>query len=233
MIKGIVLVSGGLDSLVTAAIANSECDELYFLHLNYGQKTEKRELVAFHKIVKHYHPETDLIVDISYLKQIGGSSLIDKKLAIKDSANSDAVPDTYVPFRNAHLLAIAVSWAEKIAADRIYIGAVEEDSAGYPDCRESFYQAFQTAVNTGTKDITNVKIITPLIHKNKAEIVRIGKNLTAPFQFSWSCYRENKIACGTCDSCVLRIRGFKKAGIKDPISYQIKINWNETEGKNV
>ncbi|MBT3168986.1 MAG: 7-cyano-7-deazaguanine synthase QueC [Candidatus Cloacimonetes bacterium] len=223
--KGIVLVSGGMDSLVVAAIAQKECDEIYFLHLNYGQKTEVRELRAFQQMRGFFQPKDVLVVDVSYLKQIGGSSLTDRKLEIKDFAGDDGVPNSYVPFRNAHLVTIATSWAEVICANRIYIGAVEEDSSGYPDCRENFYKALEKAIDLGTKDETKIEICTPIIHKRKAEIIQIGDKFGAPLHFSWSCYRDNEIACGTCDSCVLRISAFKEAGLIDPIKYAIEIDW--------
>jgi len=218
--KAIVLVSGGMDSLVTTAIAENECNELYFLHLNYRQKTEKKELEMFQKICEFYQPEDKLIVDVSYLKQIGGSSLTDDNIPVKDFSGSEEIPDSYVPFRNAHLLTIATSWAEVIKADRIYIGAVEEDSSGYPDCRESFYHSFEKAIALGTKDETKIKIITPIIHKKKSEIIKIGKELGVPFELSWSCYRNNEIACGVCESCILRLKAFKEAGMIDPIQYE-------------
>ncbi|MCD4819682.1 MAG: 7-cyano-7-deazaguanine synthase QueC [Candidatus Cloacimonetes bacterium] len=221
MIKGIVLVSGGLDSLVTASIAQQECDEIYFLHLNYGQKTERKELESFQKLQKFYKPIDSLIVDISYLKQIGGSSLTDDSIAVKDFTGEIEVPDSYVPFRNAHLVTIATSWAEVIDANRIYIGVVEEDSSGYPDCREEFYESLQKTIDLGTKEETNIRIHIPIVHKNKSEIIKIGFELGAPFEHSWSCYKNNDIACGTCDSCVLRLRAFKKIGIKDPIPYLV------------
>jgi len=221
--KGIILLSGGMDSLVTAAIATRQCDEIYFLHVNYGQKTEQKELECFHKLVEHYQPAGTLVTSIDYLRQIGGSSLTDDAMEVTDHQNTDQMPSSYVPFRNAHLLAIAVSWAEVIHADRIYIGAVEEDSSGYPDCRESFYQAFQQAINLGTADGTKIEIITPVIHLTKPEIIRKGIELKAPFEYSWSCYRENEIACGTCDSCVLRLQAFKKAGMEDPLPYKVRL----------
>lgn len=225
MIKGIVLVSGGMDSLVTAAIAHEECDETYFLHVNYGQTTQAREQKCFDAIVAHYQPAGTLCTSIDYLAVIGGSSLTDASMTIRDFNGSDDVPNTYVPFRNAHLINIAVSWAEVIGAQRIYIGAVEEDSSGYPDCRESFYQALEKAIDLGTRDDTHINIHTPIIHKSKAEIVALGLQLNAPMQHSWSCYRANDVACGTCDSCVLRIRAFQQAGIADPIPYAIKIEF--------
>ncbi len=226
--KGIVLLSGGMDSLVCAAIAARDCDELYFLHLNYGQKTEARELKSFHQLTEFYEPQDTMIVDVSYLKQIGGSSLTDDSIEVKDYTGDSAVPDSYVPFRNANLVTVAVSWAEVIGAQRIYVGAVEEDSSGYPDCREAFYKALESAVDLGTKDDTKIKLFTPIIHKTKPEIIKLGLELEVPFQYSWSCYKNNELACGVCDSCVLRINSFKKAGVKDPIDYAIEIDWNRS-----
>jgi len=226
--KSIVLLSGGMDSLVTAAIAAKESEEVYFLHLNYKQKTQERELKAFEQISGFYKPKDTLIIDIDYLAKIGGSSLTDKNMRVKnhDEVN-DIVPDSYVPFRNGNLLAIATSWAEVIGANRIYLGAVEEDSSGYPDCRESFYTAYQKAIDMGTKDKTKIKIVTPIIHMKKSQIIAMGDELKAPFEYSWSCYKENDEACGVCDSCHLRINAFKEAGLKDPIPYKIKIDWEK------
>ncbi|MBN1948985.1 MAG: 7-cyano-7-deazaguanine synthase QueC [Candidatus Cloacimonetes bacterium] len=224
--SAIVLLSGGMDSLVTAGIAANEMDELNFLHVNYGQKTEVRELRSFRRLVEYFHPQRQLVTDISYLKEIGGSSLTDPAMEVEDYQERSGIPATYVPFRNGHLVAIAVSWAEVIEAQNIYLGAVEEDSSGYPDCRESFYQAMENAIALGSKTGSNLKIITPIIHKSKEEIIRLGLQLDLPFQFSWSCYKNNDIACGVCDSCVLRIRAFRKAGVKDPLPYAIDIDWN-------
>ena len=227
--KGIVLVSGGMDSLVSAAIADQECDELYFLHAHYGQPTESKERECFVKISAHYKALDILSVNLQYLTTIGGSSLTDENMEIPDHNGSDEVPSTYVPFRNANLLGVAVSWAEVIGAQRIYIGAVEEDSSGYPDCRLSFYEAYQKAVDLGTKDETHIEIRTPVINMNKQQIIRKALELKAPLEYSWSCYRREDKACGTCDSCVLRINAFKKAGIADPIEYAINIDWNNNE----
>ena len=227
--NAIVLVSGGMDSLVTAAIAKNECDDTSFLHVNYGQKTEQKELESFNKIVEFYKPEKSLITDINYLKKIGGSSLTDVQILVKDHNKTSEIPDSYVPFRNAHLISIAVSWAEIIGANRIYIGAVEEDSSGYPDCRESFFKQLEKAIDLGTKNNTKIEIITPIIHKTKTEIIKIGKELNVSFELSWSCYKNNDIACGLCDSCFLRIKAFKEIGIKDPIPYEIKIEWFKNE----
>ncbi|MCX7990589.1 MAG: 7-cyano-7-deazaguanine synthase QueC [Proteobacteria bacterium] len=218
----VVLVSGGMDSCVTASIASIDYS-LAFLHVNYGHRTEKREERAFNDLCNFFKPVKKLIVDISYLKQIGGSALTDKNIEIpKGGLSKGCVPSTYVPFRNAHLLSIAVSWAEVIGAKRVYIGAVEEDSSGYPDCKEEFFVAFQEAVNKGTKPDTEIKIFTPLIHKSKAEIVKIGMHLGSPLELSWSCYSEEDIACGVCESCILRLKGFKEAGYEDKIPYREK-----------
>jgi len=225
MSKGIVLLSGGMDSLVTASIAQKECEELYFLHLNYGQRTEIRELRSFRKMKDFFKPKGDLIVDVSYLKDIGGSSLTDDNIEVRDFNGSNEIPNSYVPFRNAHLVTIAASWAEVIGVEKIYIGAVEEDSSGYPDCRESFFKAMQKSIDNGTKPETKIEIKTPIIHLQKAEIIKLGMKLGAPLDLSWSCYRNNDIACGKCDSCVLRVNAFKEAGLKDPIPYEIEMNW--------
>lgn len=232
MSRAVCLISGGMDSCVTAAIANEENDELFGLHLNYGQRTQKKELECFEHICDWYKITSDkrLIVDVSYLSQIGGSCLTDHNIEVpKEGVQKDKIPISYVPFRNAQILAIAVSWAEKMGANRIYIGAVQEDSSGYPDCREEFYKAFQEAVNTGTKPDTHIEIRTPVIHMSKADIATIGscKGLKAPLHYTWSCYEDNDNACGECDSCRLRIMGFVRAGFVDPIAakYRFPINW--------
>lgn len=220
LIRSIVLVSGGMDSLVTAAIAQQESSELFFLHVNYGQRTEQRELKSFKLIEEHYQPKDVLICDIEYLKQIGKSSLIDKSMSLEDDDKSAKVPSSYVPFRNAHLLAIATSWAETIEVNRIYIGAVEEDSSGYPDCREVFLTAFNQALNLGTKVDYPIEIKAPLLHLRKKNIVLRGLNLKAPFHYSWSCYKENEVACGKCASCLYRLKAFHEAGVIDPLPYR-------------
>ena len=217
----IALVSGGMDSCVTAAIANGVNDELAFLHISYGQRTESRERKAFNDIADFYHVERRLDISIEHLAKIGGSSLTDKKIEVTE-ANLDnkEIPTSYVPFRNANMLSIAVSWAEVIGANAIYIGAVAEDSSGYPDCRPEFYGAFQKTIDAGTKPDTHIEIRTPIIHLTKAEIVKRGLELNAPLHLTWSCYRSENLACGTCDSCALRLRGFEQAGTKDPVAYQ-------------
>ena len=220
--SSIVLVSGGMDSCVTAAIASRVNDVLAFLHISYGQRTEAREQQAFNDIADHYGIEKRLDISIEHLARIGGSSLTDKSIDVTEAdLESTEVPTSYVPFRNANMLSIAVSWAEVIGATAIYIGAVAEDSSGYPDCRPEFYAAFQQTINTGTKPGTRIEIRTPIIHLSKAEIVKKGIELGAPLELTWSCYRSEGPACGTCDSCTLRLRGFKRAGQDDPLSYSI------------
>ena len=217
----IILVSGGMDSCVTAAIANEENDDLAFLHISYGQRTEARERNAFNDIADFYEVEKRLDISIEHLTKIGGSSLTDNTIEVTEAnLKSKDIPTSYVPFRNANMLSVAVSWAEVIGANSIYIGAVAEDSSGYPDCRPEFYDAFQKTIDTGTKPDTQIEIRTPIIHLNKAEIVKKGIELGAPLKLTWSCYRSEELACGTCDSCVLRLRGFEQAGKKDPIRYR-------------
>lgn len=217
----VVLVSGGMDSLVCAAIANEAHEHLAFLHLNYGQKTEERELASFHKIADHYNVDPSLrkIIDVSFLKQIGGSSLTDDGIDVKKfKGDSEEIPDSYVPFRNTHIIAMAVSWSEVIGAKKIYIGAVYEDSSGYPDCRPSYYEAYNNLIKQGTK-AGDIQILTPVIYLKKEEIVQKAVSLKAPLEHSYSCYARGDKACGVCDSCALRLRGFEKAGIQDPIEY--------------
>ena len=217
----VILVSGGMDSLVTAAIANEKHDNLAFLHLNYGQKTQEKELQCFHEIADHYNVPQNLrkIIDVSFLKQIGGSSLTDDNIDVKKyKGDSEEIPDSYVPFRNTHIVAMAVSWAEVIGAEKIYIGAVEEDSSGYPDCRPSYYKALNALIKEGTKEGV-IEVITPVIAMKKHEIVQRAVDLKAPIKMSWSCYDRGGKACGVCDSCALRLRGFQRAGFEDPIEY--------------
>ena len=219
----VVLASGGLDSCVCVADAARRHD-LAMLHVNYGQRTQARELRAFTDIADHYAvpPERRLVTDLDHLRRIGGTSLIDTSMTVETGMPVDeaAVPSTYVPFRNAHILCIATSWAEVIGARALYIGAVEEDSSGYPDCRESFYRAFQQAIDEGTRPETHLTVETPLIHLDKADIVRRGLVLKAPLHLTWSCYVAEDRACGQCESCRLRLRGFAAAGVPDPIPYR-------------
>ncbi len=223
--NAIVLVSGGMDSALTAAIANQKYD-LNFLHVNYGQKTQSRELKAFTELAEFYKVRKKLVVDISHLKDIGGSSLTDKKINVsKADLNSKIIPSSYVPFRNANILSIAVSWAEVINARKIFIGAVEEDSSGYPDCRKKFFDVFNKMIAAGTKPGQGIKVEAPIINLTKKEIVLMSVKINAPIHLTWSCYKENTIACGTCDSCALRLRGFQLAGLKDFIKYRKVINY--------
>ena len=216
-----MLVSGGMDSCVTAAMANHDNAELAFLHVSYGQRTEERERRAFNDLADHFSVEKRLDLSIEYLAKIGGSSLTDENIAVTEAdLESKDIPTSYVPFRNANMLSIATSWAEVIGASAIYIGAVAEDSSGYPDCRPEFYAAFQQTINTGTKPDTHIEIRTPIIDLTKAEIVKKGIALDAPLHLTWSCYRNEDLACGTCDSCALRLRGFKQAVVNDPIVYE-------------
>ncbi|HEX3145329.1 MAG TPA: 7-cyano-7-deazaguanine synthase QueC [Pyrinomonadaceae bacterium] len=216
----VCLVSGGMDSCVTAAIANEENEELAFLHVSYGQRTEARERKSFGDLADHFKVNKRLVASIEYLKEIGGSSLTDRQISVAEAnLATKEIPTSYVPFRNSHLLAIATSWSEVLGANRIYIGAVAEDSSGYPDCRPEFYEAFQKAIDIGTKPDTNIVIVTPVIQLRKSEIIERGLELHAPLELTWSCYQSEDLACGVCDSCALRLRAFAEAGIADPIKY--------------
>lgn len=218
----VIAVSGGMDSCVTAAIAN-ENYELAFTHINYGQRTEKRELKAFNDIADYFKVEGRLIVDYSHLSKIGGSSLTDKNISVSQAdLNNKSVPTSYVPFRNANILSACVSWAEVLNAKAVFIGAVYEDSSGYPDCRPGFFSAFEKMIALGTKPVTKIKIETPVIHLSKAEIIKKGIELKAPLHLTWSCYQNEDKACGVCDSCALRLRGFQVAGVEDPIPYSMR-----------
>lgn len=220
----VVLVSGGLDSCVTAALA-AEVGELALLHATYGQRTADRERQAFEAIADHYHvpPEARRVIDLRFLGALGGSALTDSSIAVPVGSvdvEGPGVPITYVPFRNALLLSSAVSWAELRGAEAIYIGAVEEDSSGYPDCRQEFLSAFERAVQLGTATPRPIEIRAPLLHWNKAAIVKRGVALGAPLGSTWSCYQAEHSACGRCASCRLRLRGFAIAGVPDPIPYE-------------
>jgi 7-cyano-7-deazaguanine synthase len=220
--KAVVLMSGGMDSCVTAAIA-SQSHQIAALHASYGQRTERRELQSFQALADHFSAVDRLAVRLDYFSAIGGSSLTDTGMQIRDAdLTSLEIPNTYVPFRNAHFLAIATSWAEVLGATQIYIGAVWEDSSGYPDCRPEYYDAMNQLIRAGTRPTTNITVETPLIHLSKLEIVKRGVELAAPFQLTWSCYRDSDAACGVCDSCALRLRAFGEAGVEDPIAYSTR-----------
>ncbi len=225
----IALVSGGMDSLVSLAMAVGEHGRVASLHLNYGQRTQDKELECFARMSDHYAIPRELrkVVDMGFLKAIGGSSLTDQEMPVRSHAGeeelcgSGEIPNSYVPFRNTLILALAVSWAEVIGAKKIYIGAVEEDSSGYPDCRASYYRAFNALIREGTK-AQDIEVVAPVIAMDKKQIVEKAMELKAPIEYSWSCYQRSDRACGVCDSCVLRLRGFRRACVKDPIPYADK-----------
>jgi len=216
--RAVVLLSGGMDSCVCAALAARDHGTAA-VHVSYGQRTEARELQAFEGICTRLGITQRLIVRNEALRAIGGSALTDDRIEVPQAHTVGAdIPVTYVPFRNAHFLSVAVSWAEVMGADKVYIGAVEQDGSGYPDCRPAYYEAFNQVIKAGTRD-GRIEIVTPLIGLRKAQIVRLGLELGAPFDLTWSCYGQQDYACGMCDSCVLRLRAFAAAGVKDPISY--------------
>ena len=221
----VVLLSGGMDSCVTATLA-AQNHRLAVLHSSYGQRTEARERRAFEEIAEFLGAERTLHVDQRYMSEIGGSALTDNSVEVPDAdlvaAQQGEIPVTYVPFRNAHFLSAAVSWAEVLEAGAIFIGAVEQDSSGYPDCRPAYYKAFNGVIETGTRPETSIEIRAPLIGLSKAEIVAQGVELDAPLHLTWSCYRSAEAACRSCDSCVLRLRAFEQAGIRDPIRYAVR-----------
>jgi len=218
--EAVVMMSGGMDSSVCASIAKSEGYVISALHINYGQRTQSRELLAFNEVTDYLGISKRLVVDIGYLSKIGGSALTDTSIPIpKANLESKDIPVSYVPFRNANILAIATSWAEVLGATALYIGAVEEDGSGYPDCRKEFFEAFERMIAFGTKPETSIRIFTPLLHLSKKEIILRGIELNAPLHLTWSCYTSDEVACGDCDSCALRLRGFTQAGILDKIPY--------------
>lgn len=217
----VVLLSGGMDSCVTAAIARLRY-RVAVLHSSYGQRTQSREKLAFDRISDFWKIDTRLAIDQSYLNRIGGSALTDEHISVPDcdlAAAGGSIPVTYVPFRNAQFLSAAVAWAEVLGAEAVFIGAVEQDSSGYPDCRPAYYEAFNRLIDLGTRPETRIAIKTPLIGMSKAEIVRRGVELGAPLDLTWSCYQDSDAACGRCDSCALRLRAFEQAGVPDPLPY--------------
>jgi 7-cyano-7-deazaguanine synthase len=227
--KAVVLLSGGMDSCVTAAIAR-ERYSLALLHVSYGQRTEERERRAFDEIADYYGASERLAIRLDAFAKMGGSALTDERIAVPQ-ADGDAtspaaesrIPVTYVPFRNAHFLSAAVSWAEVIGARAVFIGAVEEDSSGYPDCRPEYYRVFSELVRAGTKPETQIEIVTPVIQMRKREIIRRGIELGAPLDRTWSCYQFEEEACGACESCRLRLKAFAEAGVRDPIAYRVQV----------
>ena len=225
--KAVVLLSGGMDSCVTAAIAR-ETHELALVHASYGQLTERRERQAFTEIADYYGVRERLAVHLQHFAQIGGSALTDTRISVPEGklgaqVSGNEIPSTYVPFRNAHFLSVAVSWGEVIGATAIFIGAVAEDSSGYPDCRPEYYRVFQQLVREGTKPDTQIEIVTPVIDMRKWQIIKRGLELKAPLDRTWSCYQSEDAACGVCDSCRLRLSAFAEAGIGDPIAYRAQV----------
>ncbi len=226
--KAVVLLSGGMDSCVSTAIAREPhgAGNVALLHAGYGQRTQERERRAFEEIADFYEVRERLVVQLDHFRTIGGSALTDQRIAVPENElgapgpQGSAIPVTYVPFRNAHFLSVAVSWAEVIGAGAIYIGAVAEDSSGYPDCRPEYYRAFQEVIRAGTRPETQIEIVTPVIRMKKSEIIRKGLELGAPLHLTWSCYQNEDLACGACDSCLLRLRAFAEAGATDPIAYR-------------
>jgi 7-cyano-7-deazaguanine synthase len=225
--QAVVLLSGGMDSCVSAAIARERhgAGNIAAVHASYGQRTQARERHAFEEIADFYAIRKRLVVQLDHFRDIGGSALTDQKIAVPEDqlgvpGPHGDIPVTYVPFRNAHLLSVAVSWAEAIDAEAVYIGAVAEDSSGYPDCRPEYYRAFQELVRAGTRPETRIEIVTPVITLRKSEIIRRGVELAAPLHLTWSCYQSEDAACGACDSCLLRLRAFTEAGVADPIPYR-------------
>jgi 7-cyano-7-deazaguanine synthase len=216
----VVCLSGGMDSCVAAAIA-ARTHRLALLHADYGQRTEAKERACFHRLADHFGAERRLVVGFPALAAIGGSSLTDAAIPVREGVpEAGLVPTSYVPFRNGHLLAAATSWAEVLGAEAIFVGAVWEDSSGYPDCRPEFYRAFERAIALGTRPETRIAVLTPVIGMAKADIVRQGVALGAPFEMTWSCYQAEDAACGVCESCVLRRKGFAEAGVGDPVPYR-------------
>jgi 7-cyano-7-deazaguanine synthase len=232
--KAVVLLSGGMDSCVSAAMARERhgAGNMALLHAGYGQRTEERERRAFEEIADFYtvSPDRRLVVQLDHFRAIGGSALTDAKIAVPENElgaagpQGSSIPVTYVPFRNAHFLSVAVSWAEAIGAQAVYIGAVAEDSSGYPDCRAEYYQVFQELVRVGTRPETHIEIRTPVIALTKSEIIRRGIELGAPLHLTWSCYQNEDRACGVCDSCLLRLAAFREARVTDPIPYRVAVS---------
>ena len=225
--QAVVLLSGGMDSCVSTAIARERhgAANVAALHAGYGQRTQARERRAFEDIANFYAIHDRLVVQLDHFRAIGGSALTDRQIAVPEGelgapSPHGNIPVTYVPFRNAHFLSVAVSWAEAIGAEAVYIGAVAEDSSGYPDCRPEYYRAFQELVRVGTRPETNIEIVTPVITLSKSEIIQRGVELGAPLHLTWSCYQSEDAACGACDSCLLRLRAFAEAGVEDPIPYR-------------
>jgi len=218
--KAVCIISGGMDSALSSYIAKyRDGFQIISLHFNYGQKTEKKELECFKKIANSLKSLRIVELDLHFIKEIGGSALTDNAIEVPKSGIEPGVPATYVPFRNGIFLSIAAALAEKEGAEAIYIGVVEEDSSGYPDCSDSFIQKLELAIDEGTKPETKIELKTPLVHLRKEQIVSEASNMNVPLHDTWSCYESSDKACGVCDSCRLRLKGFEQAGFEDPIDY--------------
>jgi len=218
--KAICIISGGMDSALAATIAKNSGYEIVALHFNYGQKTQEKELECFEKIAQDLEASKKYVIDLDFFKQIGATALIGEEFDIPTNGIKPGVPITYVPYRNGIFLSIAAAVAQKHEAQALFIGVVEEDSSGYPDCRESFIKSIEKSINLGLRDGTSLEIVTPLIHLSKEQIVKKALELGVKLEHTWSCYKNSNKACGVCDSCRLRLKGFKNAGVKDPIVYE-------------
>jgi len=219
MKRAVCILSGGMDSTTATYIAKKDGYDIVALHFNYGQRTQNKELESFNAICKELNINNKYIIDLDFFKQIGANALVDENIEVPTGGLSEGIPITYVPFRNGIFLSIAAAIAEKENCEAIFIGVVEEDSSGYPDCRESFINTINKAINLGTKDETKIDIKTPLIHLKKEDIVKKAIEVGVNLSLTWSCYKNEDKACGVCDSCRLRLKGFQKANIKDPIDY--------------
>lgn len=219
MKKAVCIISGGMDSALSAKIAQSAGYEIIAVHFNYAQRTEQKELACYRKITDALKVVKSYEIDLPFFEQIGASALTDKRIDVPTGGLEEGVPVTYVPFRNGIFLSIAASIAEKHGAEALFIGVVEEDSSGYPDCRESYIKQMEKAINLGTRDQTHITIEMPLVHMKKSDIVAKALELDVPLEYTWSCYKEEEAACGVCDSCRLRLKGFDEAGAVDPICY--------------
>jgi 7-cyano-7-deazaguanine synthase len=228
--RAVVLLSGGMDSATAAYEAKEQGYDIYALHTSYGQKTEAKELACAKELADDLDAEEFLQIETSHLSAIGASSLTDDEMAVEDAdMESDEVPTSYVPFRNANLLSMAVSYAEANDCDAVFIGAHSEDYSGYPDCRPEFFDAFETMVDVGTKPETTISLEVPFVHDSKTEIARRGVDLGVPFEHTWSCYRAEEPACGTCDSCAFRLQAFQNVGVEDPIAYAERPQYVDAE----
>jgi 7-cyano-7-deazaguanine synthase len=226
--RAVVLVSGGMDSATAAAVAIDNGYEPYFLHTSYGQNTEHKEFQCAEQLAEESDAEGFLHIETEHLAQIGASSLTDDEIGVDDAdMEADEIPTSYVPFRNANLLSMAVSYAEANACDAVFVGAHSEDYSGYPDCRPEFFDAYQRVIDEGTKPETEIKVVAPLVEWTKTDIVEKGAELNVPYGITWSCYRANAPACGTCDSCAFRLEAFQRAGICDPIEYEVRPTYVE------